>query len=205
MSATLETNPALGNAKVELVTFYVGDFLFGAEIRYVEEINRHIDLTPVPHAPASVRGVANLRGEVVTVLDLRTVLGLESAESTKNMRNVIVNAGGERTGLLVDRIADVVNARRSEIDPPPANLAAVHGRFLQGVYKLDRELLTVLNVPEVLASGDKILDGSATDLPLTVPGTCRAACAASAAPAARQDLSQPTQRLQSLAGQFHTE
>lgn len=156
MSTTLETLAAAVGAELELVTFYVGDYLYGAEIRYVEEINRHVDLTPVPHAPDAVRGVVNLRGEVVTVLDLRTVLGLQPGERTKDTRNVIVNAGGERTGLLVDRIADVVNARRSDIDPPPANLTTVHGRFLQGVYQLNRELLTVLNVPEVLASGDKV-------------------------------------------------
>jgi len=155
MNTMLETPPAVRDAEVELVTFYVGDFLFGAEIRYVEEINRHVDPTPVPHAPKSVRGVVNLRGEVVTVLDLRTILGLTPTETTKNTRNVIVNTAGERTGLLVDRIADVVNARWSDIDPPPANLTAVHGRFLQGVYKLDRELLTVLNVAEVLAANEE--------------------------------------------------
>jgi len=151
MNATLEKpGSAVRDGEVEFVTFYVGDLLLGAEIGHVEEINRHIDLTPVAHAPDSVRGVTNLRGEVVTVLDLRSILGLGRTEITPNTRNVIVNTEGERIGLLVDRIADVVTTQWSKIEPPPANLTGVHGRFLQGVHELERELLAVLNIEEVL-------------------------------------------------------
>jgi purine-binding chemotaxis protein CheW len=155
MNATLEMSSAARDADVELVTFYVGDLLLGAEIRHVEEINRHVDFTPVPHAPEFVRGVVNLRGEVVTVLDLRTILGLGQTEPSKDSRNVVVNAGGDRIGLLVDRIADVVNTQWGQIDLPPANLTGVQGRFLQGVYKLERELLAVLDIAEVLLAASE--------------------------------------------------
>ena len=148
---TLMEMPAGCGVEVELVTFYVNGLLLGAEIRYVEEINRHLDFTPVPDAPESVRGVMNLRGEVVTVLDLRTILGLGRTEAAKDTRNVILSVAGERTGLLVDRIADVVNARRDAIEASPANVTGVEGRFFQGVHKLERELLMVLNVAEVLS------------------------------------------------------
>ena len=154
MSTAMETPPAARDAEIELVTFYVSDLLFGAEIRYVEEINRHVNMTPVPQAPDSVRGVMNLRGEVVSVLDLRAILGLGRTETTAQTRNVVVNVKGERTGLVVDRIADVVIAQQGEIEAPPANMTSVCGRFLLGVHKLDRELLVVLNVPEVLAAMD---------------------------------------------------
>ena len=155
MNTPMETAPLIRDTDTDLVTFYAGELLLGAEIRYVEEINRHVDLTPVPHAPEAVRGVVNLRGEVVSVLDLRAILGLGRTETTRNTRNVVVNVKGQRTGLLVDRIADVVMAQRHEIESPPANMTGVCGRFLQGVYKLDRELLAVLNVPEVLmATGE---------------------------------------------------
>ena len=154
MNSNAATLSAQHAAEAELVTFYVGDLLLGAEISQVEEINRHIEMTPVPHAPESVRGVVNLRGEVVTVLDLRTILGLGRTAADRNTRNVIVNTAGTRTGLLVDRIADVVNVRWNEIDLPPANLSGVQGRFLLGVYKLENELLSVLDVSEVLASAD---------------------------------------------------
>jgi purine-binding chemotaxis protein CheW len=152
MTATMTMDPpsSVRQGEVQLVTFYVGDMLLGAEIENVEEINRQIDLTPVAHSHASVCGVTNLRGEVVTALDLRIILGIGCTQNTKSTRNVIVNAGGESIGLLVDRIADVVIARWSEIKTPPANLAGVDRRFLYGVYELESELLAVLNIEEVL-------------------------------------------------------
>jgi purine-binding chemotaxis protein CheW len=156
MSTTMGTMPAKHAAEAELVSFYVGDLLLGAEISQVEEINRYSEPTPVQHAPDAVRGVVNLRGEVVTVLDLRTILGLGRTAAGRNTRNVIVKSDGTRTGLLVDRVADVVNVRWSEVDQPPANLSGVQSRFLLGVYKLENELLSVLNVSEALASADVV-------------------------------------------------
>jgi purine-binding chemotaxis protein CheW len=152
MSTTLQRSAAVHDDELELVTFFVGPHLLGAEIGRVEEINRHVNPTPVAHAPEAVRGVVNLRGEVVTVLDLRNILGLGRTEIDKQTRNVVVNYGGERVGLLVDRIADVVNTRWSEIKPPPANLSGIAGRFFDGVHEMDRQLLTVLDLDEVLAS-----------------------------------------------------
>ncbi len=84
--------------------------------RQVEEINRYVDVTAVPHAPGYVRGVINLPGAVVTVVDLRTALGLPATELTKQSRTVVVHSKREHIGPLVDRIADVVRARTDEID-----------------------------------------------------------------------------------------
>ncbi len=150
MNAMLETTAQVHSGDVEFVTFYVGDLLLGAEIRHVEEINRHVNVTPVAHAPEWVQGVVNLRGEVVTVLDLRQILGLGRTETGASTRNVIVNTGGESIGLLVDRIANVVNTQRSEVKASPANLTGVDRRFIEGVYELGRELLAILNIDEVL-------------------------------------------------------
>lgn len=152
MFATMEAPTAVRDGEAQFVTFYVGDLLLGAEIQHVEEINRQVQPTPVAHAHEAVRGVMNLRGEVVTVLDLRNILGLGTTEVTRATRNVIVSAGGESIGLLVDRIADVVNAPWSEIKPPPANLTGVEGRFLQGVYEMQGALLAVLDIAEALGS-----------------------------------------------------
>jgi purine-binding chemotaxis protein CheW len=152
MNAILEKAAPVCSGEVEFVSFYVGTLLLGADICHVEEINRHVDATPVAHAPQWVQGVVNLRGEVVTVLDLSQVLGLGPTEIGKNTRNVVVSADGERVGLLVDRIADVVNAQGSEIKPLPANFTDAYERFFQGVVELDRELLAVLNTVEILAA-----------------------------------------------------
>lgn len=147
-----DTNTVIASRQKEIATFYLADMLMGVDIACVEEINRQLELTIVPNAPACVRGVVGLRGEVVTVLDLRTRLGLTPQDLTPHCRNVIVRAAGERVGLLVDRIADVVAVRSEEIEPSPANVQGVDGRFFEGVYELDAELLVILDVEEVTAS-----------------------------------------------------
>jgi len=150
MSMTIETGPTTQSGEVQFATFRVDDLLLGADIRQVEEINRHLEMTPVPHAPGCVRGVINLRGDVVTVVDLRQILGLGATELSATTRNVIVNSRDERIGLLVDRIGDVVILSSDEIDPPPPNLNGADVRLFRGVYRLDGELLVILDVEAVL-------------------------------------------------------
>lgn len=136
---------------LELATFYVGDLLVGADIRQVEEINRQMDVTPLPHVPSFVLGVVNLRGNVVTVVDLRTILGVKSSGTARRSHNVIIRFEGERIGLAVDRIADVVHAPVDAIDELPANFDSIDSRFLQGVYAMENELLLILDVQEALS------------------------------------------------------
>ena len=138
--------------EVELATFYVADLLLGIPIQEMEEISRCCDVTPVPGAPPSVRGVMSLRGEVVTVLDLRVVLGLDKTECAKQTRNVIVHSHGERIGLLVDRVADVVRARTADLLPPPANLSGLETTLFKAVHRTESELLALLDVAAVTAA-----------------------------------------------------
>ncbi len=135
---------------VPVVSFYVGPLLLGLEITQVREINRQLELTPVPHAPREVRGVVNLRGEVVTVLDVHQVLGFPSPQITPQSRNLIVFHQGEVVGLLVDRVWDIVNVPQDQISPPPANLHGAQGRFFRGVYPTGEELLVLLDLEETL-------------------------------------------------------
>jgi len=151
MSIATQDTSATSADEAEFVTFYVGNILIGADIRQVEEINRHVEVTVVPHAPDYVRGVINLRGAVVTVVDLRTILGLPTTELTGQTRTVVVRSKGEQIGLLIDRITDVVKARTVDIDRPPANIGGVEGRFFKGVHKLDAELLIILDIDAALA------------------------------------------------------
>ncbi len=139
----------------EFATFYVGDSLIGIDILQVQEINRNLELTHVPHAPPCVRGVVNLRGDVVTVIDLRVVFRLPGRPIDGANRNIILSCGEERIGLLVDRIADVVHAKSDEIDVPPANLLGLSGRFFSGVHKLENDLLLILNATSVVAEPEE--------------------------------------------------
>jgi purine-binding chemotaxis protein CheW len=149
---SLHDHTPVSAGETEYASFYVADALMGVSIGQVEEINHNLELTPVPHAPAWVRGVMNLRGAVVTVVDLRVVLGLEPTVITRKTCNVVVRSGSEQIAILADRVADVVRAPAREIEMPPANVAGNEERFFRGVYKLDRELLVILDIDAVLAN-----------------------------------------------------
>jgi len=143
------TNVTSGR-EIQLATFYVDDLLLGLEIYQVQEINRLLDVTTVPHSPKEVLGVINLRGEVVTVVNLRTVLGIEAKAMTPESRNLIVSHDGELIGLCVDRIADILSLSSEDMMPAPTNISAVDGRFFTGVFTLDNEIIARLNLFEVL-------------------------------------------------------
>jgi purine-binding chemotaxis protein CheW len=150
MSTKMAELSAVSSSELQFATFFIGDLLMGINIQQVQEINRHLEMTAVPHAPGHVRGVVNLRGEVVTVLDLSIILGLGSTNITSHSRNVIVDLNDEKTGLLVDRIADVVIAQSSEIESPPANVSGIDGHFFKGVCKLESNLLIIIDIESVI-------------------------------------------------------
>jgi purine-binding chemotaxis protein CheW len=135
---------------VELATFYVGDALCGMDILKVQEINKLLEMTKVPQAPGYVKGIVNLRGQIVTVVDLGKKLGLSKTNFGSETRNIIVNSDNEYIGLLVDSIGDVERTDWDKIEPPPANIGGVQGKFFEGVFKKERSLIGILNVEEVL-------------------------------------------------------
>lgn len=138
------------NRSVEMATFYVGDALFGMDILKVQEINKLLDMTEVPLAPDYVKGILNLRGQIVTVIDLGSKLELSENEMGNDTRNIIVNSNGEYIGLLVDRIGDVERTDEQRIEPPPANIGGIQGKYFEGVFKKENALIGILNVEEIL-------------------------------------------------------
>ena len=155
MNTQTQTKRSSSTEEVEFSTFRVGDLLMGIDIRHVQEINRFQGITPVPYAPENVRGVINLRGKVVTVLDLRATLQMAPAEDGHSNHIVIVNINEESIGLLVDKIADVIITTAADIEPPPANVSGVDSKYLSGVCKLKSELMVILNVKETFATETK--------------------------------------------------
>lgn len=145
---TLEDNVS-GTA--QYATFYCGKAVLGLDIQYVQEINRTTSLTKVPLSPTCVRGVMNLRGEVVTMLDLRTLMGLPQTECTKHSRNLILKCEGEIFGLWVDGVADILAIHDGAISSPPSNLSITESRLIRGVYQHDGMLVMLVNPSELLA------------------------------------------------------
>jgi len=135
----------------KLALFESGNLLCGLDIVHVQEINKNIAVTVVHRAPDYVRGVINLRGEIVTVVDLRCKFGFEPLADETEMQIVIVRQGEENIGLLVDSVADVVLADERDVEPSPSNMAGVTGRFFQGIYKLEHSLVAILDIDELLA------------------------------------------------------
>lgn len=135
---------------VKLASFYVGEALCGMDILKVQEINKLIEMTRVPQAPEYVLGILNLRGEIVTIVDLGKKLGLKSTEMTDKTRNIIVNSSEEHIGLMVEQISDVIQAEWKKIEAPPANIGGVQGKYFTGVFKTKDRLIGILDVEKVL-------------------------------------------------------
>ena len=135
---------------IELATFYVGNALCGMDILKVQEINKLMEMTKVPQAPDYMVGILNLRGQIVTIIDLGQKLGLGNVEISNESRNIIINAPGEHVGLLVTKISDVVMADPDKIEPAPANMSGIQGSFFTGVYKTENKLIGILDIKEVL-------------------------------------------------------
>ncbi len=135
---------------IELATFYVGDALCGMDILNIQEINKLMEMTKVPQAPDYMIGILNLRGQIVTIIDLGQKLGLGEVEISNESRNIIINAPGEHVGLLVSRISDVVMADPEKIESAPANMSGIQGGFFTGVYKTENKLIGILDIKEVL-------------------------------------------------------
>jgi purine-binding chemotaxis protein CheW len=139
-----------------VTTFRLGDWLLGIEISAIREINRVGEMTPVPDAPAAVRGVINLRGDVVTVLDLRTILECDPAVIAPESRLIIVEADDEHIGLLVDRVEDVMTVTTSEEESLPPTSSEMEQRYFRSVYKLEPDLLVLLDVSAIVGdTGDR--------------------------------------------------
>ena len=145
-----ETTIEASSEDLEFSTFYVGGALCGINILNIQEINKHFEITKVPQASDYVEGILNLRGRIVTIIDLGRKLGLDPVNKDKDNRNIIVNSDDEHIGLLVDGISDVVIAKREDIEPAPSNIGGVKGKFFQGVLKTEKQLIGILDIDEVL-------------------------------------------------------
>ena len=135
---------------VQLACFYVGSALCAIEINIVQEMNKQMKMTRVPQAPTHVLGIMNLRGRIVTTIDLGQKLGLTPSQKTDSSRIIIVNSQDENIGLLVDKITDVITVQWEDMEPTPSNIKGVRGKYFQGVFKTSKDLVAVLDVETVL-------------------------------------------------------
>ena len=156
--------PAQDDEASLVSTFFVEDALFGLHTLEVQEVILPAPVTPVHHAPAYISGIINLRGQIVTVVNLAIRLGLAEPADTPGAANttaapdagntVIVLWRGERVGLQVDRMAEVVTADLRHLEPAPANLGAFQQKYLRGLCRTPLGPAAVLDVDAVLDERD---------------------------------------------------
>jgi purine-binding chemotaxis protein CheW len=147
-------NTQSGSGEEQVVVFDLAGESYGIDIRHVQEIIRLPAITSVPRAPKCVEGVVNLRGRVIPVINLRTRFGLPDGERGRATRIVVLEAGGQTVGALVDAVSEVLRIPRDAIEPPGATLQGPETAHLRGIAKLEDRLVILLDL-------DKAFDLSA--------------------------------------------
>ena len=157
----------------QFISFSVGDEEYGLELLRVKEVIRVREITWLPKAPSFVKGIINLRGDVIPIVALRDKFGLEAKENTAMTRVIVVEVEGRLMGMVVDSASQVVRIPVDQIDPPPPVLGGFSQEFITGVGKLDDKLVILLNADAVLTLDEKkalrALDKTVPEMAATSP------------------------------------
>ena len=150
-----ETDAKSALDEMQLVVYKLGDEEYGVEVNQVREIIRMETVTIIPKAPFYIEGVINLRGQVTTVVSLRTKFDLEDVEADQHTRIIVAELGDLIVGMTVDSVTEVMRVSRSSIEPTPTIVTSgVDSDCLEGVCKLDNRLLILMNLHKVLSEDE---------------------------------------------------
>ncbi|AZN40874.1 chemotaxis protein CheW [Paenibacillus albus] len=143
--------------EIKVIVFGLANEEYGVEVDKVRTIERMMPITRVPKTPAFIKGVINLRGVVLPVIDLRGRFGLPETEETESSRVIIVAVNDLEVGFIVDAANDVIDIDEKSIDTPPEVVGGIKAKYLRGVAKIgDNRLLIMLNLSEVLNKSEII-------------------------------------------------
>ncbi len=134
----------------QLVVFELANEFYGINIAMVESIIKMQAITQLPHTPPYVKGVTNLRGSVLPVLDLRLRFSLDTREDTRQTRIMIVTMGSIKAGIIVDGVSEVLRISDENIEPLPPMINSVDSAFLKGIARLENRLIILLELSKVL-------------------------------------------------------
>ena len=148
-----QTLTAQSGQTILLTTFFVRHSLCALDAAGIQEVIRVGALTTVRHAPEEVTGIVNLRGKIVTILDLGLRLGFAKASPGSDSRIFIIEDRNEFIGLLVDRVDEVVEVEREKCQAPPANVPWGQARFFKGVCQIRGRVITILDSGQILTEG----------------------------------------------------
>ena len=144
---------AVGDAQFQLVTFQLGEELYGVDIMDVKEIVKVQTVRPIPNAPYYVEGIFNLRSEIIPIINLHKRFRLKKIELAEDENDddfqggfIILNIDGLKIGIIIDRIARVITVNREEIKPPPQMLSGIGTEYIHGVVRQDQGYLIILDI-----------------------------------------------------------
>ena len=138
----------------QFCTFFLKDQFFGVPVEQVQEVIQYQEMTRVPLVPEVIRGLINLRGQIVTAVDLRRLFGMEERPGSRLPMNVVVRTDDGAVSFLVDEIGDVLEADEENFELPPETLQGQARELVCGVYKLEERLLLVLDTERAVSSGE---------------------------------------------------
>jgi purine-binding chemotaxis protein CheW len=144
----------------QYLTFALGQEEYGVEILKVQEIKGYSTITPIPNTPAYVKGVMNLRGTIIPVVDLRAKFGMTATEYTPFTVIIVLTVGTKVMGLIVDAVSDVLNIARTDIQATPDFGAEVDARYINGMAKAGEKLVVLLAIDTVLGGAELAAIGS---------------------------------------------
>lgn len=148
----------MANAQ-QFCTFFLKDQFFGVPVQKVQEVIRYQEMTRVPLVPQVIRGLINLRGQIVMAVDLRQRFGMEPRPDSDLPMNVVVRTDDGAVSFLVDEIGDVLEVDDESFEGPPATLLGQARELVRGVYKLQERLLLVLDTELAVTAGDSPVRG----------------------------------------------
>jgi purine-binding chemotaxis protein CheW len=143
-------------ANRQYITFIANGQEFAANIMAIREIRGWTDTTALPHVPDFVRGVINLRGNVLPVVDLKARLGLGMTDATPKHVIIVIAHGNKTTGILVDAVSDIITVSASDVQPPP-DVMQSDDQYIEGIAVLDGRMVTLLAVSHLTATGNNSL------------------------------------------------
>ncbi|MCR5764012.1 MAG: chemotaxis protein CheW [Treponema sp.] len=154
------------NSQLQLVTFQLGEELYGVDIMDVKEIVKVQTVRPIPNAPYYVEGIINLRAEIIPIINLHKRFHLKAIE--KKLEDdlddeggfIILDIEGNKIGIIIDRVARVITVDRGEIKPPPQMLCGIGTEYIEGVVRQDASYLIILDTRKIFNAGElqKIID-----------------------------------------------
>jgi purine-binding chemotaxis protein CheW len=141
------------NDELQLVVFNIGSEEFGVEIMKVQEIIRMTNITKIPQASGFVKGIINLRGKIIVVINLNVIMGMESKEQDENTRIIVTDIGNTVMGFIVDSVSEVIRLPVNSVESAPAIIANKIGtEYVRGVGKLEDRLLILLDLDKILGA-----------------------------------------------------